>query len=288
MSETSAHISDFEEHDDNAMHHRAHKANHAHHDDDEHEGHGHEEGEPWLMSFADLILNLLLFFIVLYSISSVDEKKLQELAKAINGEIVPQTITEKAEDEEENAEILQEIQSLMNKINDGVATDQQKKKAEIVKEQLGKYLKIAPGKDPENDLFEIILSGEKYFKAGSAGLNPNTIEAIQAFAERIRPIQTDVGLYIEGHSDPQEFSNNFKGLEWQIASERAANVLIELKKRGVRVKSASTVGYGADVDLTSDKTNFESRETKVAKSTKTAGLNRARVHLRVVREVKSP
>jgi len=49
------------------------------------DGHGsHEEGEgTWIFSYADMITILMMFFILLLSISSLDEQKFQELKGAI-------------------------------------------------------------------------------------------------------------------------------------------------------------------------------------------------------------
>ncbi len=291
MQHASAHNLgvDDEGFDPSSQIHQASKTHSAEKHDDDHEEHAHEEGEPWLMSFADLILNLLLFFIVLYSISSVDEKKLMELARAINGEIVPQTIIDKSEDEKQNGEILQEIQALMNKFNNNVASDQQKIKADAVQTKISGLMRTLPGKNQENDLFEVILSGEKYFKSGTSELSPAARAAIQAFAEKLRPIQNEIGLYIEGHADPAEIEARAdNGSAWQIASARATNVLLELQRNEVKVKSVSTAGYGTNVDLTSDHSRFETSIETPGIDPKINALDRARVHLRVVREVKTP
>lgn len=260
---------------------------HAEHDD-EHGGHPHEEGEPWLMSFADLILNLLLFFIVLYSISTVDEKKLQQVAEAINGEEVPQTIVEKAKDAVENGEILQEIQTLMQKLNQGAATDEQKQKSAKIQSQLGEMFRMAPGKDKENDLFEVVLAGEKYFVRGSPQLTAQGKEAVAAFAQKMKPLDGQIGLYIEGHAAPAELdAKSPPGREWQLASERAAQVLVTLKQAGLRVKNVSTAGFGSQIDLSAMSDKSGTKQLSPVNS-KVEALARARVHLRVVREVKSP
>ena len=43
-----------------------------------------EEGEAWLASFADLLSLLLGFFILLYSLSVMDERKFYEMGKSIS------------------------------------------------------------------------------------------------------------------------------------------------------------------------------------------------------------
>ena len=46
----------------------------------------HEEGEAWLISYADLMTLLVGFFVILLSFSSVDEEKLEGLKRAITQE----------------------------------------------------------------------------------------------------------------------------------------------------------------------------------------------------------
>jgi chemotaxis protein MotB len=269
----------------------AHAPKGGHDHDDEHEGHPHEEGEPWLMSFADLILNLLLFFIVLYSISTIDEKKLKQLAQQINGETVPQTVVKKAQSDEENAVILQEIQTLVQKVNQDIASDSQKKETEKVKAKISELFKLPPGKDKENDLFEVVLSGRKYFIIGKPELTEASKSAIRAFAVRLKPIAGDIGLYIEGHASPDEIISGMpSGFEWQLASQRAANVLLELKKNGLIVKNVSTAGFGSQIAMTDLSPTEASANAEGDRhpNKNVENVSRARVHLRVVREVKSP
>lgn len=279
-------------HDSNLSHlpaRHSRGSGHAGHDD-EHEEHPHEEGESWLMSFADLVLNLLMFFIVLYSISSVDEDKLMELARQINGEIVPQTVVKKADSEEENTEVLQEIQTLMQKFNQDVSSDAQKKEAEKVETKIAELFRTLPGKDKENDLFEVVLSGSKYFVSGQPFLTEAAKEAIRAFSLRLKPISKEIGLYIEGHAAPAELvAGQADGYEWELASQRASLVLLEIKKTGIQIKNVSTSGFGAEIDLSQSGVRSDVSETATNRSVtkQSSRFSRARVHLRVVREVKS-
>src|SRR3954470_23910560 len=55
--------------------HRRHKG--GHHEEE------HEEGERWLVSFADMMTLLFALFMVLFSISSVNTSKFEELQKSL-------------------------------------------------------------------------------------------------------------------------------------------------------------------------------------------------------------
>src|SRR5256886_12051168 len=44
---------------------------------------GHENAERWLLTYADLITLLMVFFVVLYSMSSADSTKWQKMSVAL-------------------------------------------------------------------------------------------------------------------------------------------------------------------------------------------------------------
>jgi chemotaxis protein MotB len=52
----------------------------------------HEDN--WLMSYADLITNLLLFFVILLTAASVSTAKMQQVAKVMSGEEMPESLAE--------------------------------------------------------------------------------------------------------------------------------------------------------------------------------------------------
>lgn len=50
---------------------------------------GHENGERWLLTYADMITLLLALFIILYTMSSLDLKKFEEMAKNLGNAFNP-------------------------------------------------------------------------------------------------------------------------------------------------------------------------------------------------------
>src|SRR3954462_7784396 len=51
---------------------------------------GHEES--WLLSYADLITNLLLFFVVLLTAANLNKGRMQQIAKSISGAESPASL----------------------------------------------------------------------------------------------------------------------------------------------------------------------------------------------------
>jgi len=51
---------------------------------------GHDES--WLLSYADLITNLLLFFVVLLTAANLSKGKMQQIVKSISGSESPASL----------------------------------------------------------------------------------------------------------------------------------------------------------------------------------------------------
>lgn len=251
----------------------------THTEDDEVHAHPPEEGEVWLMSFADLVSNLLMFFIVMYAISDVSEDKLQFLAEKINGQRVKnKAVIVQAETESENEEIIQQLIKLSEKLNPTIteAKKEQKKSAEEIKSKLSDAMQVVPGKDPENDLFELVLGGPRYFEKNASTLTPEGQKALDMLAARLKNLKGEYAIVVEGHAAPEELSTQDTALRaWTLAAERAAKVMLGLREREVMASQMSTAGFGAEVVPPA----LESQLEKQA-------LPRARVHIRVVREIR--
>src|SRR3954449_9573864 len=52
----------------------------------------HSTEESWLFSYADLITNLLLFFVVLLTAANLSKSRIQQIAKSMSGAESPQSL----------------------------------------------------------------------------------------------------------------------------------------------------------------------------------------------------
>jgi chemotaxis protein MotB len=51
-----------------------------------------DNSERWLLTYADLITLLMIFFVVMYAISNVDAKKYEELSQSLGGALNPTSL----------------------------------------------------------------------------------------------------------------------------------------------------------------------------------------------------
>jgi chemotaxis protein MotB len=154
---------------------------------------GHAEGDAhadgtWIFSFADLIMNLLMFFVMMFAISSVDKGKFQEIQQAfstlqpnkpetkaqvgkgtgIESSYAASTGVATAKSKMSNKEILDKVNELLTKIdkksldkvqNNKVLFD--KLKPEFAK--LSKNIKTELKADPLSQGFEIVITAKRLF-----------------------------------------------------------------------------------------------------------------------------
>ncbi|MGE5087319.1 MAG: flagellar motor protein MotB [Bacillota bacterium] len=175
-----------------------------------------EEGEPWLISYADLMTLLVGFFVILQSFSSVDQEKFEEAKKSVSKEFGGQY-------EKPFEEISNKIRKAIEKTG---AADQIVVKA------------TANG-------VEISFLGPVFFSTGSADIKP---EAKTLLDELIKVVKTEAGDFdyvVEGHTDdvPLAGGGPFKS-NWELSSIRACRVLEYFSLAGFNKSHLTAIGYG--------------------------------------------
>lgn len=202
-----------------------------------------DEDEPneWITTFADLSMLLLVFFILLYSMSEIDAKKFdltfQSVTKAIKGKM-EKVATSKVSREEAGA-ILNQVMTRRQIIKS------QKRVFQDVK-----YLQTTKGVEGllsanfENGKISIKLPADVLFKTGQVKLTQKGKAAIAAMRDFF--IQhPDQSINIKGYTDnvPVRSGSRLKD-NWEISSLRAVNVLRYLMKLGIKPNRLTATGLG--------------------------------------------
>jgi flagellar motor protein MotB len=127
---------------------------------------GHEEG--WLLSYADLITNLLLFFVVLLSAANISKSKMQQITKAISGEPQPES-----------------LESIQQQIEKAIVD---KNLQEVVQTKL------------KDDGLELSLNSGFVFDSGRALLRPEFETPLSSMLQVLLPHSTTYNFAVEGHT----------------------------------------------------------------------------------------
>ena len=204
-----------------------------------------EHRDRWMVSFADFVTLLFAFFVVMYSISSVNkgkyetfsesldkalfhEQKLVKVADPIQVGHVPTTIqpielpnliTVSEEEHELSEEIMEERRRLSE-----VSDEFQRALKPFIDSQL-------VGINKHDFWVELEMNSELLFASGSADLSPKAIPVLEQVAEVVRNVPNVID--VEGYTDDVPISTGIYPSNWDLSSARATNVVKELVKNEI-------------------------------------------------------
>ena len=214
-------------------------------------------GDPqeWLTTFSDMTMLMLCFFILLYAMSTPDEKKiestLQSVTAALGGKeskMATSTISR-----EEAGVILDQVM-----LNKQIQLAQLKVFSDVKYLQTKKGLEGLVGANFEDGVITIRAPGDVLFAPGEVTLTAKGREIIEAMKDFFiqHPDQT---INIRGYTDDimpgtgGRFRDN-----WEVSSMRAVNVLRVLMDMGIEPKRLTSTGL-ADLNPLFPNTSEEYR-----------------------------
>ncbi|MCR8746268.1 flagellar motor protein MotB [Romboutsia lituseburensis] len=202
-----------------------------HEEEEEHQNH-----ERWLLSYADFITLLMIFFIIMYAMSTLDQKKYEKLTTALNQAMGDGTA------------IADTGSNMGGEIGNGLSEDAKLKK---VKENLDKYLKennlsASVSTTIEKRGLVVSFKDSLFFDSGKAEVRPEQTDKLITISKIInQSIISDSYIRIEGHTDSVPMHNEIFKSNWDLSVMRASNVAqILINKAGVKPERLSATGYG--------------------------------------------
>jgi chemotaxis protein MotB len=232
--------------------------------DDDHEEH---DEELWLVSYADMMTLLFGFFVILYSFSTLDDKKFDQMSERMAEAFKNKDDKKAAESDvglSAEARQIRALQMLVSMLNLGDSVD----------DAIGKIEKsFAEGKNAENakailvekvvernkslvstidtaagseyQTIELVLPAKTLFPSGGYSLSKDAATQLQGLADDLRQVTGLSEIEIVGHTDSQTpgpgslYDNNFT-----LSSLRAGAVASTLIRYGVDRKRIVVRGMG--------------------------------------------
>lgn len=207
--------------------------------------------DRWVVSYADFITLLLAFFVVMYSMSSVNESKYRVLSDSLSGIFLGK--------DKSFEQVAVGDQSLRNPVRDIGLLDEQSMRqpgndqmagaAEL--EQLQSDAKarfqelIADGlvSISSNKLWlEIEIGSGVLFHSGRATPSQSADALLEALARLLAPY--DNPLHVEGFTDDKPMQSDLFPSNWELSAARAAGVVRMLAHFGVDPGRMAAIGYG--------------------------------------------
>lgn len=207
----------------------------------------HENHERWLVSYADFITLLFAFFVVMYSVSSVNEGKFRTVSASIQAALHPITAPPQSPTRMDLGEFKSSLIPTL-----GLKTRfVQKLEVAVSKIQgSGKpsSLKPPPSVLPIDNGVLVTIADSTLFESGRADIRPEALPFLEALADVLNHPEGGLAIKevkVEGHTDDVPIKTPQFPSNWELSSVRAVmvvRVLTELYQ--VKPGVFSAVGLG--------------------------------------------
>lgn len=197
-------------------------------------------GSPaWMMTYGDMVTLVLCFFVLLYSMSSVDVRKFEQAAVSLQGTfgimkggrpesvdepVIPVDVPEPDDTEPEWEQLDEVWERLERAIGDNAMVTL----VSVQLEQRGLIVRFAEG----------VL-----FDVGKADLRPEAIPILTAISEILAELPN--ALRVEGHTDNSPINTERFPSNWELSAIRATTVIrFLLTEFGFEPARLAAAGYG--------------------------------------------
>lgn len=168
--------------------------------------------EGWLLSYADLITNLLIFFSMLLAAAHVSRTRMQQIAKEISGVEQPASLSS----------IQQEIE------------------AQIEREGLEGLIRT----DLTDEGLKLSLNSGLVFHSGHAEVRPEQEPTLDSMLLTLVPYADHYDFAVEGHTDSMPIVNGATYMSnWELSTGRANAVRSRLEGVGIEEGRIRVEGY---------------------------------------------
>ncbi len=210
----------------------------------------HENTERWLVSYADFITLLFAFFVVMYSMSSINEGKYRVLSDTMEEAFkTPPKSPEPIQIGEER-KTLKTVDTAVEEINlvgvkptitrqgrqlERIADDLEKNLAPLIDERLIKVTR-------DRLWVKVEMNNRILFPSGSARLSQKGYPILEELAEVVRDLPNHID--VEGHTDNRPIRTSVYPSNWELSAARAATVVRVFTRNGVDPKRLAAIGFG--------------------------------------------
>lgn len=250
----------------------------------EEESHNHER---WVISYADFITLLFAFFVVMYSISSVNDGKYKVLSNSLENVFSEKTKTLKPIQAGANNEasdrdrIIQlpipgdfpskedykySVEGLFDDVDPETAAKgsqaaKEAEKLDALSDKLTQTLKNLIDDDlasvsSTDDWVEVDIQSSVLFPSGAAVPSATARKIILKVAQLLKEVKNPI--HVEGFTDNVPIQNEFYPSNWELSAARAAAVVRLLEGGDIAPDRMAAVGY-AEFRPVADNTTEDGR-----------------------------
>jgi chemotaxis protein MotB len=171
-----------------------------------------EEEDNWLVSYADLLTNLLAFFVLMFAISNIHNVRLEMLANTFSRGRGTAGVTQL----KKNVDEFIDQQGLSDSL-------------ETVLDASG---------------LEIRFRARMLFAQGSAALSTEGASLLEPIGTMLEQVGDAYFIVVEGHADDVPINTPEFASNWELSAQRSVNVVRQLIELGVAAERVSAQAFG--------------------------------------------
>jgi chemotaxis protein MotB len=185
------------------------------------------DDSDWLAPYADMVTLLMAFFILMLTISSIDQSKVERMQQGLNEALY------------NNKEVELPFSSLEEKVVDIIKQKQLESQIIVKKDPLG---------------INIQFSSKVLYDSGSARIKAAMFSILKDISKTIiaSPYQMYI-IEVEGHTDDVPIKTIQFPTNWELSVSRATNVIRYMINQGIPKHKVKASGYGDSKPLLPNK-----------------------------------
>jgi len=204
--------------------------------DDEEES----ELQTWQTTFADLTTLLLVFFVLLYSMSWIDTGKYLASFSSIKAALGTVTGSPLVLQDDQGGVFMNEVQKYRQ-----IMAEQENNISSFRQFSTEHGIEGIVGANLESGIITLKVPADTLFQSGSATLTPEAIRVISLLKDYFL-IHHDLKINIKGHTDNLLPAPGGRWRDnWELSSMRAVAVLKLLLKLGIKPERLTATGMGS-------------------------------------------
>lgn len=209
-------------------------------------------GAPgWMVTYGDLMSLLLVFFVLLYSMSNLDAEKFESMSQSLQAALAGLGYPSVLEGQKKDKPLDLDRENSLDIID---SKDNNKNNIVVREEIVNMYRKVQSYVEEQELDAEVSVSMNRrgvfvdikepiLFEPGSATLKGTGEEILKRLEGLINDF--DNGIVIEGHTDDVPMNTQLYPSNWELSTGRAVAVVRRLSEaEGVDPTRLSAVGYG--------------------------------------------
>lgn len=217
-----------------------------------------ENSNAWVVTFADIMTLILVFFILLYALSDSNEQSFYELISNLvvfDGQGNQISVIDYAAKQGRNPEPLRPIEEMIGLNQAQLAVELLKPAMVVELESMINYTDLAEGIELsyDSDQINIQIDGRFLFESGKAELKDSALIIFANLGQLFRQY-ADYRIAIRGHTDDRNIETIQFPSNWELSAVRATTVLRYFIKQGMDPERMSATGYADIIPLVNNDT----------------------------------